>query len=104
MHDDIIGQSDTMKSVMLQAERVASTGSTVLIEGETGTGKELVARAIHRMSDRGDQPLIAVNCAAMPATLVESELFGREEGRLYRGHEPADGPLRGGGRRDDFPR
>lgn len=77
---DMIGQSDVMKTVMAQAEQVAKTDSTVLILGETGTGKELVARAIHDMSDRSSKLLITVNCAAMPSALVESELFGREKG------------------------
>lgn len=77
---DMIGQSTIMKRVMAQAEQVAKTDSTVLILGETGTGKELMARAIHDMSDRASKPLITVNCAAMPSALVESELFGREKG------------------------
>lgn len=80
VHKNIIGQSDSMKSVLIQAEQVAATDSTVLILGETGTGKELLAHAIHEMSTRKDKSLIVVNCAAMPATLVESELFGREKG------------------------
>lgn len=80
LHGDIISQSDAMKAVMAQAEQVAPTDSTVLILGETGTGKELLARAIHNMSGRSARPLVTVNCAAIPATLVESELFGREKG------------------------
>ncbi|MFH1313132.1 MAG: sigma 54-interacting transcriptional regulator [Candidatus Eisenbacteria bacterium] len=80
LHGDIMGQSDAMKSVLVHAEQVAPTDSTVLILGETGTGKERLARAIHDMSPRKDRPLVIVNCAAMPATLVESELFGREKG------------------------
>ncbi len=80
LHGDIIGQSDAMKSVLVQAEQVAVTDSTVLILGETGTGKELMARAIHNMSGRSDRPLVVVNCAAMPSALVEGELFGREKG------------------------
>jgi formate hydrogenlyase transcriptional activator len=79
-HTDIVGQSAAMKRVLSRAEQVARTESTVLILGETGTGKELLARAIHRMSSRKDRPLITVNCASLPPTLIESELFGREKG------------------------
>jgi formate hydrogenlyase transcriptional activator len=79
-HADIVGQSAAMKQVLTQAEQVAGTDSTVLLLGETGTGKELLARAIHGMSSRKDRPLITVNCAALPPTLIESELFGREKG------------------------
>lgn len=79
-HGDIIGQSESIKSVLALAEQVAKTDSTVLILGETGTGKELLARAIHNMSSRRERPLVTVNCAAIPGTLVESELFGREKG------------------------
>jgi PAS domain S-box-containing protein len=77
---EIVGQSRTMKEVLAQAEKVAPTESTVLLIGETGTGKELLARAIHRMSGRKDRPLVTVNCASLPPTLIESELFGREKG------------------------
>lgn len=80
LHGDIVGQSESIKSVLSLAEQVAETDSTVLILGETGTGKELLARAIHNMSPRRDRPLVTVNCAAIPGTLVESELFGREKG------------------------
>ena len=69
-----------MKKVLTQAEQVAQTDSTVLLLGETGTGKELLARAIHSMSSRKDRPLVTVNCASLPPTLIESELFGREKG------------------------
>jgi transcriptional regulator with GAF, ATPase, and Fis domain len=79
-HTEIVGESLAMKKVLSQAEQVARTDSTVLILGETGTGKELLARAIHKMSARKDRPLIAVNCASLPPTLIESELFGREKG------------------------
>ena len=79
-HTEIVGQSSPVKEMLAQAEQVAPTESTVLILGETGTGKELLARAIHRMSSRKDRPLITVNCASLPPTLIESELFGRERG------------------------
>jgi transcriptional regulator with GAF, ATPase, and Fis domain len=79
-HSEIVGQSHAMKKVLSQAEQVARTDSTVLIQGETGTGKELVARAIHRLSSRKDRLLVTINCASLPPTLIESELFGRERG------------------------
>jgi formate hydrogenlyase transcriptional activator len=78
--DHILGESDALKYVLYRAEQVAPTNTTVLILGETGTGKELIAAAIHNMSPRKDRPLITVNCAALPANLMESELFGREKG------------------------
>jgi len=77
---EMVGESDAIKYVMFKVNHVAVTDSTVLITGETGTGKELVARAIHSASGRGDRPLITVNCAALPPTLIESELFGHEKG------------------------
>ena len=76
----IIGQSDGLKYVLYRAEQVAPANTTVLILGETGTGKELIAAAIHDMSPRKDRLMITVNCAALPANLIESELFGREKG------------------------
>jgi formate hydrogenlyase transcriptional activator len=79
-HTDIVGQSVAMKTVLTHAEQVAQTDSTVLLLGETGTGKELLARAIHSMSSRKDRPMVTVNCASLPPTLIESELFGREKG------------------------
>ena len=79
-HGDIIGRSAALSRVLEQVELVSATSSTVLVSGETGTGKELVARAIHQRSDRRKQLFVAVNCAALPATLVESELFGHEKG------------------------
>ena len=79
-HYGIVGRSRAMQDVILVLERVAETKSTVLITGETGTGKELVARAIHDRSAQRDMPLIKVNCAAIPETLLESELFGHVRG------------------------
>jgi PAS domain S-box-containing protein len=78
--EEIIGQSPALTAVLHNVRRVAATDSTVLIMGETGTGKELIARAIHSNSRRKDKPLIKINCAALPAGLVESELFGHEKG------------------------
>jgi PAS domain S-box-containing protein len=78
--DKIIGECDELKYVFLKVEQVASTESTVLILGETGTGKELVAHKIYELSGRKDRPLVKVNCAALPANLIESELFGHEKG------------------------
>jgi PAS domain S-box-containing protein len=78
--DDIVGDSEGVKAVLHRARLVASTDSTVLLLGETGTGKDLLARAIHRASPRRDQSLINLNCAALPAELIESELFGHEKG------------------------
>jgi formate hydrogenlyase transcriptional activator len=79
-HDDLLGRSECMQVVFDAIKRVATTDSTVLITGETGTGKELVARSIHRASRRADRPLVLVNCAAIPANLIESEFFGHERG------------------------
>ncbi|KUG24135.1 formate hydrogenlyase transcriptional activator [hydrocarbon metagenome] len=78
--DNIIGQSDGLKYVLYRAQQVAPADTTILVLGETGTGKELIAAAIHDMSPRKDKPLITVNCAALPGNLIESELFGREKG------------------------
>jgi len=78
--DEIVGRSDATKYVLFKIEQVAPTDATVLVTGETGTGKELVARAIHSSSLRKDRPLVRVNCAALSPTLVESELFGHEKG------------------------
>jgi transcriptional regulator with GAF, ATPase, and Fis domain len=79
-HGDIIGDSAALQSVLIKAEQVAPTDSTVLILGETGTGKELLAAAIHGMSTRKERLMVKVNCAALPSSLVEAELFGREKG------------------------
>jgi len=76
----IVGESPAMRAVSQQLQKVAATEATVLLLGESGTGKELFARAIHHISDRRDQPFIALNCAAIPENLVENELFGHEKG------------------------
>ena len=76
----MVGRSEALKYVRFKVEQVAPTDSTVLILGETGTGKELVARAVHAASKRKDRPLVKINCAALPANLIESELFGHERG------------------------
>jgi transcriptional regulator with GAF, ATPase, and Fis domain len=78
--EDILGQSQSLKTVLHQVEQVAPTDTTVLLLGETGTGKELFARALHNLSQRKERPLVKVNCAALPANLIESELFGHEKG------------------------
>jgi formate hydrogenlyase transcriptional activator len=78
--EKVIGDSDALKYVLFRIKQVAPTDATVLILGETGTGKSMVANALHEMSPRRDRPMITVNCAALPANLVESELFGREKG------------------------
>jgi PAS domain S-box-containing protein len=78
--EEIVGNSDEIKYVLFKVQQVAPTDATVLILGETGTGKELVARAIHNASNRKDRPLVKINCATLPASLIESELFGHEKG------------------------
>jgi formate hydrogenlyase transcriptional activator len=79
-HHTIVGGGSAIRSVLKKAEQVAPTDTTVLVLGETGTGKELVARTIHELSVRNKRPMVKTNCAALPATLIESELFGREKG------------------------
>src|SRR6059036_3088520 len=79
-HTGIIGESPAIQEVLVKIEQMAPVSATVLVEGESGTGKELVARAIHDLSPRRAKPFIAVNCAAIPETLLESELFGHEKG------------------------
>ena len=78
--DTIVGRRGSLRSILSQVEAVAGTNTTVLISGETGTGKEVIARAIHELSPRRSRNLVKVNCAAMPAGLLESELFGHERG------------------------
>ena len=79
-HHRTVGQSQAIRRVLAQVEQVAPTDSTVLLLGETGTGKELLAATIHELSSRRDRTMVSVNCAVMPSALVESELFGREKG------------------------
>jgi len=79
-HSDVVAKSAAMKQVLAMVEQVAPTDSTVLLTGETGTGKEVIAREIHNLSNRKARPLVTVNCASLPPTLIESELFGREKG------------------------
>ena len=76
----MIGRSQALKAVLQDVKQVAITDTTVLILGETGNGKELIARTIHRQSRRATRPLIIINCAAIPADLMESEFFGHEKG------------------------
>ena len=85
--DNIIGESAAMKEVFELVRQVASSSANVLILGETGTGKELIAKAIHQLSPRRHQPLVTVHCAALPPTLLESELFGHEKGAFTGAHE-----------------
>jgi len=80
MFEEIVGTSAPLKPVLTRIAKVAQTDSTVLVTGETGTGKELVARAIHRRSSRAARPFVSVNCAAVPRELIASELFGHEKG------------------------
>jgi DNA-binding NtrC family response regulator len=82
---DRMGGSRSIEAVIRQVAQVARSNFTVLIQGETGTGKELVARAIHNQSPRRDKPFVAVDCGAIPETLVESELFGYEKGAFTSG-------------------
>jgi PAS domain S-box-containing protein len=85
-YENIIGQSDGLNYVLYKVEQIASSDTTVLVLGETGTGKELVARAIHSLSPRKDRTLVKVNCATLPSNLIESELFGHEKGSFTGAH------------------
>src|SRR5258707_10659386 len=80
MCDEIVGSSGALQKVLSRVSKVAPTDATVLITGETGTGKELIARAIHRQSRRSSRAFVSVNCAAIPRDLIASELFGHEKG------------------------
>ena len=92
-----------MQLVRRLIAKVAPTNSTVLILGETGTGKELVARALHEQSLRAEMPLVPINCGALPENLIESELFGHRKGAFTGAEEHRDGPVRGGPRRHALP-
>jgi transcriptional regulator with GAF, ATPase, and Fis domain len=85
-HENIIGRSNEIKYVFYKVEQIAATDTNVLVLGETGTGKELVARAIHGLSMRKDRALVKMNCAALPSNLIESELFGHEKGAFTDAH------------------
>jgi transcriptional regulator with GAF, ATPase, and Fis domain len=85
-HENIIGRSNEIKYVFYKVEQIAATDTNVLVLGETGTGKELVARAIHGLSARKDRALVKMNCAALPSNLIESELFGHEKGAFTDAH------------------
>lgn len=85
-HENIIGRSDVIKYVLFKIDQIAQYTTTVLILGETGTGKELIARAVHAQSQRKDRALVKVNCATLPANLIESELFGHEKGSFTGAH------------------
>src|SRR6202035_2433401 len=80
MFEEIVGTSPALRAVLSRVSKVAPTDSTVLLTGETGTGKELVARAIHKRSRRSARAFVSVNCAAIPSSLIASELFGHEKG------------------------
>src|SRR5204862_5067107 len=88
---EIIGQSSPMKQLLQKLEKVVNTRVTVLIEGETGVGKELVAASVHYRSNRRERLFVGQNCAAMPETLLESELFGHKKGAFTGAHEDKRG-------------
>ena len=93
--DHIVGNSPALESALAEVQRVAPTDSTVLVLGETGTGKELIAHAIHNLSARCGRPFVKVNCAAIPFDLLERVVWARE-GCLYRGRGAKNWPLRNG--------
>ena len=92
--EGIVGESPALKTVLGEVERVAPSDTSVLILGESGTGKELIAQAIHRLSPRKNRPYVVVNCASLPAGLIESELFGHEKGSFTNALEKRDGKFK----------
>jgi DNA-binding NtrC family response regulator len=90
-YGELIGRSESMQALYRTIEKVGATDATVLVAGESGTGKELVARTLHRASRRSQRPFVAVNCAAIPDTLIESELFGHEKGAFTGAHRRREG-------------
>src|SRR5262249_39027109 len=88
MFEEIVGVSPPLRAVLSHVSKVAPTDSTVLITGETGAGKELVARAIHKRSKRSSHAFVSVNCAAIPSSLIASELFGHEKGAFTGAAQP----------------
>ena len=90
----LVGQSQAIRAIAAYLQRVAKTASNVLITGETGTGKELIAKLIHKNSPRAEKPMVCINCAAIPDTLLESELFGYERGAFTGAHVSQDGKLK----------
>ena len=101
--DRIVGASGALQSVLAIVKKVARSNSTVLVRGETGTGKELIAGAIHHNSNRSNRAFVKVNCAALQENLLESELFGHEKGAYHERGQAAHRPLRTGGRRHAVP-
>ena len=100
--EEMLGESPPMQELYDQLGRIADSEASVLITGESGTGKELVARSMHQNSRRSGQPFVAVNCAALPETLLESELFGHAKGRLHRRTDRSQGPVPRSQRRNAF--
>src|SRR5580658_2776076 len=92
-HLRVVGESEQWRDVLKQAAQVAATDTTVLLTGESGTGKEVIARFIHRASPRSKGPLVALNCAALPEQLLESELFGYERGAFTSAHQAKPGQI-----------
>ena len=95
----IVGQSAAVRAMLRDVKKVAGVETTVLLMGETGVGKELIARAIHDGSPRQTRPLVKMNCGAIPQGLVESELFGHERGAFTGALQKTDRPIRDGGQR-----